>query len=66
MKEMRIIIEGMSCSHCIKRVLQALEEAEVTEADVKIGEAKIIFDETKTDLNKIAKALENAGYKLKA
>lgn len=65
MKEMKIFIEGMSCSHCIKRVSQALEEAQVTEAEVKIGEAKIIFDENKTNLDKIAKALEEAGYKLK-
>jgi len=65
MKEMKIFIEGMSCAHCIKRVSQALEEAGVTEADVKIGEANIIFDETKINLDKIAKALEEAGYKLK-
>ncbi|ACI20692.1 MULTISPECIES: heavy-metal-associated domain-containing protein [Thermodesulfovibrio] len=65
MKEMKIFIEGMSCAHCIKRVSHALEEAGVTEADVKIGEANIIFDETKTNLDKIAKALEEAGYKLK-
>lgn len=65
MKEMKIFIEGMSCAHCIKRVSQALEEAGVTEADVKIGEATIIFDETKTNIDKIAKALEEAGYKLK-
>lgn len=62
---MKIFIEGMSCAHCIKRVSQALEEAGVTEADVKIGEATIIFDETKTNIDKIAKALEEAGYKLK-
>ncbi len=65
MKEMKIFIEGMSCSHCIKRVSQALEEAQVTEAEVKLGEAKIIFDENKTNLDKITKALEEAGYKLK-
>lgn len=65
MKEMIIFIEGMSCSHCIKRVSQALEKAQVTEAEVKIGEAKIIFDENKTNLDKIKKALEEAGYKLK-
>ncbi|ODA44756.1 hypothetical protein THER_0505 [Thermodesulfovibrio sp. N1] len=65
MKEMKIFIEGMTCNHCIKRVTQALELAGVEEADVKIGEANIIFDENKTDIEKIAKALEDAGYKLK-
>ncbi|MCS7214999.1 MAG: cation transporter [Thermodesulfovibrio sp.] len=66
MREIKILIEGMSCSHCIKRVYQALEEAGVSEADVKIGEAKIIFDETKTNMDKIAKALENLGYRIKS
>jgi copper chaperone CopZ len=65
MKEMKIFIEGMTCNHCIKRVTQALELAGVEEADVKIGEANIIFDENRTDIEKIAKALEDAGYKLK-
>jgi len=65
MKEMKIFIEGMTCNHCIKRVTEALELAGVEEADVKIGEADIIFDENKTDIKRIAKALENAGYKLK-
>lgn len=65
MKEMKIFIEGMTCGHCVKRVTQALQMAGVEEADVKIGEANIIFDENKTDIEKIAKALEDAGYKLK-
>jgi|YNPBryulayer2012_1023412.scaffolds.fasta_scaffold00069_25 copper chaperone CopZ len=65
MKEMKIFIEGMTCSHCVKRVTQALQLAGVEEADVKIGEANIIFDENRTDIEKIAKAIEDAGYKLK-
>ncbi|GAB5046877.1 heavy-metal-associated domain-containing protein [Thermodesulfovibrio sp. TK110] len=65
MKKMKIFIEGMSCEHCIKRVSQALEKAGVAEADVKIGEATIVFDENKTNLARIAKAIEEAGYKLK-
>ncbi|WP_028845688.1 heavy-metal-associated domain-containing protein [Thermodesulfovibrio thiophilus] len=65
MKEMKIFIEGMSCAHCVKRVYQALKNADVEEADVKIGEAKIAFDENKTNMEKIAKSIEEAGYKLK-
>lgn len=65
MKEMKIFIEGMSCEHCIKRVSQALEKAAVAEADVKIGEATIVFDENKTNLERIKQAIEEAGYKLK-
>lgn len=65
MKEIKIFIEGMSCEHCVRRVSQALEKADVTEADVKIGEATIVFDENKTNLERIKKAIEDAGYKLR-
>lgn len=66
MKELKIFIEGMSCMHCVKRVTEALYNAGVQKANVKIGEADIAFDETKTNLEKIAKAIEEAGYKLKS
>ncbi len=66
MKTLKIYIEGMSCQHCVKRVTEALEKAEVEEAEVKIGEAVITFDENKTNLQIISKALEEAGYKLKS
>lgn len=56
MKEIKIFIEGMSCEHCVRRVSQALEKADVTEADVKIGEATIVFDENKTNLERIKKS----------
>lgn len=65
MKEMTISIEGMTCAHCIKRVTEALKKAGVEEAQVKIGEARIVFDENKTNLQKIEEELKEAGYSLK-
>lgn len=65
MKEMTIYIEGMTCAHCIKRVTEALEKAGVEEANVKIGEAWIVFDENKTNLKRIEEELKEAGYLLK-
>lgn len=66
MEKIRIFIEGMTCQHCVKRVIQALQKAGVDDAEVEIGEATIMFDENKTNLEKIAKALQEAGYKLKS
>lgn len=65
MRNLKIYIEGMTCQHCVKRVSNALYSIGVENADVEIGEADISFDENKIDINKIAKALEDAGYKLK-
>ncbi len=65
MRNLKIYIEGMTCQHCVKRVLNALYSLGVENADVEIGEADISFDENKIDIEKIAKALEDAGYKLK-
>lgn len=65
MTEMTILIEGMTCAHCIKRVSEALKLAGVEQADVKIGEAKIIYDENLTNLDRIAESLKEAGYLLK-
>lgn len=65
MKKLKLYIEGMTCQHCVKRVSNALYSLGVENADVEIGEAVISFDENKIDTGKIAKALEEAGYKLK-
>lgn len=65
MKKMTILIEGMTCQHCVKRVTEALNKIGIEGADVEIGKANIVFDENKINLQQIAKALSEAGYKLK-
>ncbi len=66
MKKLKIFIEGMTCQHCVMRVNEALQKAEVEEAEVKIGEALIVFDENKTNLERISRTLAEAGYRLKS
>ena len=66
MQKIQIFIEGMTCQHCVKRVMQALQNAGVEEADVDIGKANIVFDENKTNFEKIKKAIKEAGYSLKS
>lgn len=65
MKKMTILIEGMTCQHCVKRVTEALNKIGIEDADIEIGKANIVFDENKINLQQIAKALSEAGYKLK-
>jgi copper chaperone len=59
-----IKIEGMSCGHCemaVRKELSRLDDVKVK--TVKIGEAVVEYDETKTDEQKIYNAIEEAGYK---
>ncbi|MBI4848634.1 MAG: heavy-metal-associated domain-containing protein [Nitrospirae bacterium] len=59
-------IEGMSCQHCVMAVKKAVSGIKgVTSADVSVGAAKIVYDEIKTNKDEIAKAIVNAGYKVK-
>ena len=67
MAEILLKIEGMSCQHCVMSVKKAVEKITgVTSAEISIGNAKVTFDGSKTNRNEIAKAVEDAGYKVKA
>jgi copper chaperone len=67
MAEITLTIEGMSCQHCVMSVKKAVEKIRgVASAEVSIGNAKVLFDESKTNRNEIAKAVADAGFKVKA
>ena len=62
-----IKIDGMSCQHCVMSVKKALERISgVSSVDVSIGNAKVTFDGSKTNRDELAKAVVDAGYKVKA
>jgi len=66
MAETILTIEGMSCQHCVMSVKKAIEGISgVSSVDVSIGNAKVTFDGSKTNSDEIAKAVVNAGYKVK-
>lgn len=57
----------MSCQHCVMSVKKALERISgVSSVDVSIGNAKVTFDGSKTNRDELAKAVVDAGYKVKA
>lgn len=63
MMETIIKVEGMSCQHCVMRVKKALEGLNgIIDSDVQIGLVKVIFDESKVQINAIEKAITDAGY----
>lgn len=65
MAEAVIKIEGMTCQHCVMRVKKAIEGlAGITKADVQIGSAAVLYNESKVKKEDIEKAIEKAGYKV--
>ena len=65
MKTHELTIQGMSCGHCVMHVKKALSELNgVNVQNVEIGKAIVEFDETVVTKQRIAKAIEEAGFKL--
>ncbi|WP_165145458.1 heavy-metal-associated domain-containing protein [Marinitoga sp. 38H-ov] len=59
-----IIIEGMSCEHCVKRIRKELEKLEnVNVLSVEIGKAVIEGSVLKDEA--IKEAIDEAGYDVK-
>ena len=62
-------VEGMTCASCVARVEKALAEVEGVEAaDVNLAteRATVIFDSQRAGFEKMARAVEAAGYRLQA
>ncbi len=65
MTEIILKIEGMSCQHCVMSVKKALGSVRgVSSAEVSVGSAKIVFDESKTGKEDITLAIQKAGYRV--
>ena len=65
MKTQELTIQGMSCGHCVLHVNKALSMLNGVKVEsVEIGKALIKIDESIVTREHIAKAIEEAGYKL--
>jgi copper chaperone len=65
MAETKVMIEGMSCQHCVMAVKKALGGVPaVFESDVQMGSAFVKYDESKAKETDIQAAIEKAGYKV--
>lgn len=65
MKTQELVIEGMSCGHCVMHVKKELAKVNgLTIESVEIGKARVQFDEKAVSADRLAKAIEDAGYKL--
>lgn len=67
MKTEDLVIEGMTCGHCVLHVKNALGKlAGVQVVSVEIGKGRVQYDETRVSRRDFAKAIEQAGYHLVA
>ncbi len=56
-------ITGMSCSHCVRGVREALERVEGLEVEnAEIGSARVRYDDAQIPRDKLVEAIEEAGY----
>ena len=62
----KILIEGMSCEHCVNHVTIALKElASVSKVDVNLNDKNAIVETTQEISNEVIKAvIDEAGYEV--
>lgn len=60
-----LIIDGMTCGHCVMHVKKELSKLQhVHVDDVQIGKARVQYDDAKVSVMDFAQAIERAGYRL--
>ncbi|MEO8563528.1 MAG: heavy-metal-associated domain-containing protein, partial [bacterium] len=63
MTQTTLTIDGMHCGGCVANVKRALERIDgVTTESVRVGEARIAYDERQTPLHTILGSVAEAGY----
>lgn len=61
-----LLVEGMSCQHCVKAVTNALKElTEVNEVEVDLSLNKVVVEGENLVEEKLKEAIEDAGYEVK-
>ena len=63
METLHLAIDGMTCSHCVRAVAQALNQVEGVEIEgVAVGRADLRYDPALTSPDVIEAAVDAAGY----
>lgn len=58
----KIVIEGMSCGHCVNHVKEALEEIGAVEITVSLENKTAVAETKDISDSSIRNAIEDAGY----
>jgi len=65
MKTEKLLIDGMSCQHCVMALKKQLLTLDLKIKDVEIGSAEVEYDEQKISHAQLEEAVKEAGYVLK-
>ena len=65
MNTQEILIDGMSCNHCVMAVKKELSKIPLESFNVQIGSAIVNYDESKVKTEDIEKAIKEAGYTIR-
>lgn len=63
MNQQTIIVEGMSCQHCVKSIESALHNIGVIGiVDLTNKSVRVEYDESMMDMKQISQTIEGQGY----
>ena len=65
MKTKTLLIDGMSCQHCVMELKKQLTKLDLKIIDVQIGSAEIDYDDEKISDAQLEEAVKEAGFVLK-
>jgi copper chaperone len=60
-----LLIDGMSCQHCVMELKKQLSNLDVKIKNVQIGSAEIGYDENKISNAQLEDAVKEAGFTIK-
>jgi copper chaperone len=66
-EKVKLTVEGMTCNHCkaaVEKAVRALPGVMAAEVDLAAKTLKVDFDATKSNLDDVKKAVDEAGYKV--
>jgi copper chaperone CopZ len=59
---LKLKIDRMMCGACVKKVTDALSVPGISDLDVRIGRASLVYDEGTIDESDILRAVVDAGF----
>ena len=65
METKTLIIEGMSCQHCVMSLKKELSKLNINIKSIQIGLAEIDYDQNLVTINQIKDTVHEAGFSLK-
>jgi copper chaperone CopZ len=60
-----LLIDGMSCQHCVMELKKQLSKLDIKIKDIQIGSAEIDYDENKISNAQFEEAVKEAGFTIK-